>query len=145
MQYYVSRSYTACQSYIDIWRHNTQSQTYNLISETLVSSADNTRGVKFQFVQNSTIEVKQGDFLGTHISSSSGCEGHSITFNSNGPQAIVYRVEGEHLTISVSDEYLRNVTRYVPLQAFIARESKLHHHKFIYPIHTIKMILVLLQ
>ena len=120
-QYYIGRPIT-CNTYAAIWRHDTQSSTYNRITETLLLPEDNTKGVKFQFVQNSPILVKKGDFLGIHIDSSdSNCP--SITYREGGPELQLYNgADKLSRPSSISSPIDNPKYRHVPLRAFVAGE-----------------------
>ena len=122
-QYYIGRPIT-CHRYAAIWRHDTQSSTYNRITETLLLPEDNTKGVKFQFVQNSPILVKKGDFLGIHVDSSdSNCPSITYREDEGAPELQIYN-EADRLTrpsrFSSPINDPRN--RHVPLRAYVAGE-----------------------
>ena len=121
-QYYIGRNVT-CNTYAAIWRHDTQSSTYIRITETLLLPEDNTKGVKFQFVQNSPILVKKGDILGIHVDSSdSNCP--SITYRDGGPVLQIYKDQSVQLTrpSTISSPINNPKNRTVPLRAYIAGE-----------------------
>ena len=115
-QYYIGRTVT-CNTYAAIWR--LQSGTYNRITETLLLPEDNTAGVKFQFVQNSSTLVKKGDFLGIHVDSTdSNCP--SITYRDGGPELQLYN-EADKLSrpSSISSPVNWPKYRHVPLRAYV--------------------------
>jgi len=87
-KYMIARSTDYCDSYAAIWRQTGEgnSSVFNLITETLLTTADvSTGGIRFQFVQNSTEVVRKGDFLALYVEdlSRSGCRGNLISFRPN--------------------------------------------------------------
>jgi len=127
-KYLIGHSTLYCDSYAAIWRQTGEgnSSVFNLITETLLTPEDASRGgIRFQFVQNSTEVVRKGDFLALYVEdlSNSGCEGNLVSFKFHVPgdplAYVNFTIDRSRVdTLTASDVVTETIE--VALRAYIA-------------------------
>ena len=129
-QYYIGYRSRPCTSYAVIWRET--NGNYLRITETKLSPVEpESGGIRFQYVQDSTVAVHKGDFLGFYTDTSvADCRGNLISFRNDNPSdedAIIYnyhdwqsRPSSLPVIAPEKSEYYEKGKRGVALKAFIA-------------------------